>query len=86
LVYHHDVRTTLSIDDDIAAIIEQEMRRSGASLKETVNRFLRLGLIAAREPGRRPFRVVPRALGLPPGMNYDNVEELIESLEGATHR
>jgi hypothetical protein len=86
LIYHHDVRTTLSIDDDIAAILEQEMRRSGDSFKETVNRLLRLGLLASREPGKKKFRVVPRALGLPRGTNYDNVEELIESLEGAAHR
>jgi len=29
--------------------------------------------------------VRPRKLGLPPGLGYDNVEELIESLEGPRH-
>jgi hypothetical protein len=68
------VRTTLSLDDDIANLLKKEMRRSGASLKETVNHFLRLGLMAPRSQGRNPFVVTPRPLGLPLG--YDNVEEL----------
>jgi hypothetical protein len=80
------VRTTLSIDDDVASILDQEMRRSGNSFKETVNRLLRLGLMASKAPGRKPFVVTARPLGLPSGMSYDNVEELIESLEGAAHQ
>ncbi|MGC9973248.1 MAG: hypothetical protein ABSE56_21950 [Bryobacteraceae bacterium] len=35
---------------------------------------------------RKPFRVTPRQLGLPPGLSYDNVKELLEALEGAAHK
>jgi hypothetical protein len=35
---------------------------------------------------RKSFKVTPRELGLPPGLTYDNVEELLEVLEGPTHR
>jgi hypothetical protein len=76
------VRTTLSLDDDVAALLKSEMRRSGASLKETVNELLRLGLSASRKPPRKPFVVTPLPLGLPLGLSYDNIEELIEALEG----
>ncbi len=79
------MRTTLSLDEDVASLLRKEMRESGASLKVAVNRFLRLGLTAAPQRGR-PFAVRPRRLGLPPGLSYDNVEELIESLEGLRHR
>jgi hypothetical protein len=79
------VRTTLSLDDDVAHLIQQEIRRSGSSLKETVNRYLRLGLTAGKPP-RKKFVVKPIAMGLPPGLSYDNVEELIEALEGPYHR
>jgi hypothetical protein len=79
------VRTTLSIDEDVAGLLKNEMRRSGASLKETVNDLLRLGLMASRNPTRKPFVVTPLPLGLPPGLSYDNVEELIEALEGPAH-
>jgi hypothetical protein len=80
------VRTTLSIDDDLASILEDEMKRHGFTFKETVNRLLRLGIIASKTPERKRFVVHARPLGLPSGMSYDNVEELIESLEGAAHR
>ena len=79
------MRTTLSIDDDVASLLKKEMRQSGSSLKQAVNRLLRLGLTAAPARGK-PFTVHARRLGLPPGLSYDNVEELIESLEGSQHR
>jgi len=80
------VRTTLSLDEDVAKQLRREIRRSGASLKAAVNHFLRLGLMAAGKPQRKQFVVHPRPLGLPKGMNYDNVEELIEALEGSAHK
>jgi hypothetical protein len=80
------MRTTLSLDDDVAHLLEKESRKSGDSFKEVVNRFLRLGLMAARQPPRRPFVVTPKKLGLPRGLNYDNVAELLEELEGPEHR
>jgi Ribbon-helix-helix protein, copG family len=80
------MRTTLSLDEDVARLLDKESRRSGASFKEVVNRFLRLGLMASKRPLQKPFVVVPRKLGLPPGLNYDNVELLLEELEGPAHR
>jgi hypothetical protein len=80
------VRTTLSLDDDVARLLEKEARRSSASFKEVVNHFLRLGLMVAKRPPRKPFVVVPRKLGLPGGLSYDNIEQLLEVLEGPAHR
>jgi hypothetical protein len=81
------VRTTLSIDDDIAKLVEQEVRRSGDSFKGTVNRLLRQGLIASRNPQpRKRFTVTPIALNTGLGTRYQKVEDLIESLEGLNHR
>ena len=80
------MRTTLSLDNDVARLLEKESRRTGASFKEAVNHFLRLGLMAAKQPQRKPFVVVPRDVGLLPGVSYDNVEELIEALEGPEHK
>jgi hypothetical protein len=80
------VRTTLSLDDDVANLLNQKMRRSGASFKATVNHFLRLGLVHGEHESRKPFVVTPLPLSLPPGLSYDNVEELLEALEGPLHR
>lgn len=85
-VYSYDVRTTLSLDDDVARLLEKESRRTGASFKEVVNRFLRLGLVAATRPPRKPFVVTPRRLGLPARLSYDNVEHLLEAIEGPARR
>jgi hypothetical protein len=79
------VRTTLTIDDDVASLLKKEVRKSGEPFKQVVNRFLRLGL-TTKTPARKPFVVKPRSLGLPPGMSYDNVEELLDALEGPNRR
>jgi hypothetical protein len=47
---------------------------------------LRLGLAVEKKPPPRRFQVKPRELGLPTGLSYDNVAELIEQLEGPEHR
>lgn len=83
---HHDVRTTLSLDEDVAKLLRSEMRRTGSSLKAAVNHFLRLGLMTSGKPSRKRFVVHPRPLGLPAGLSYDNVEELLEALEGTAHK
>ena len=80
------MRTTLTLDDDLARQLQQESRRSGTSFKELVNRLLRLGLTAAKKPARKPFTVTARKMGLPPGLSYDNVGELLDIIEGPTHR
>jgi len=80
------VRTTLSLDEDVAKLLRREIRRSGTSLKAAVNHFLRMGLMVSRKPERKPFVVRPRPLGLPSGLSYDNVEDLIEAIESTTHK
>lgn len=80
------MRTTLTLDDDVTRLLEEETRRSGESFKAVVNRYLRLGMVAAQTQVAKPFTVAPRNLGLPQGLSYDNVEQLLETLEGSAHR
>ena len=81
------MRTTLTLDKDVAAKLRSETRRSGRTFKEVVNETLRLGLNARNEPRpTQPFVVRARPLGLRPGFNYDKINELIEQLEGPFHR
>ena len=80
------MRTTLTLDEDVAKQLRHEIRRSGFSLKAAVNHFLRLGLMASVKPERKRFVVRPKPLGLPRGLSYDNAEELLEALEGPQHK
>ena len=77
------MRTTLTLDDDVAALLKKEVRKSGEPFKLVLNRYLRLGLIASKQPARKPFKVKPFNLGLPP---FTKVEELLEYLEGPEYR
>ncbi len=78
------MRTTLTLDDDVAALLNKEMRKSGDPFKQVVNRAIRLGLsTASKQPPRRPFKVKPFNLGLP---HFTKVEELLEELEGPDYR
>ncbi len=80
------MRTTITIDEDVAARLEAEQRRSGRSFKETVNDLLRAGLASVQRPkGRKPFRVTARAMGTRPGVELDNIGALLEQVEGARH-
>jgi len=79
------VRTEFSLHD-VASLLRRKLRRLGVSLEAAVNRFLHLGLIASAKPDRRPFVVHPRPMGLPPGLSYDNIENLLETLEGPLHQ
>ncbi len=76
------MRTTLTLDDDVASLLKKEARKSGEPFKQVVNRFLRLGL-TAKPAARKPFKVKPFNLKLPP---FEKVEELLEYLEGPDHR
>jgi hypothetical protein len=77
------VRTTLTLDEDVAALLKKEVRKSGQPFKQVVNRYLRLGLTTPKQRPRKPFKVKPFNLGLPP---FTKVEELLEWLEGPDHR
>lgn len=77
------MRTTLTLDDDVAALLKKEVRKSGEPFKQVLNRYLRLGLAASKQPARKPFKVKPWNLQLPP---FEKVEELLEYLEGPDHR
>ena len=79
----YDMRTTLTLDDDVMARLKAEMKRTDKSFKETVNDLLRLGLNAKRaKTSKRRFVVEARDLGhIQPGVSLDNVGELLDRLE-----
>lgn len=81
------MRTTLTLDDDVAAKLKAEARRTGRPFRDIVNETLRHGLVTRQTaPAQQPFKVVARDLGLRQGLSLDNIAELIEQVEGPRHR
>jgi hypothetical protein len=82
------MRTTLTLDEDVAAKLKAESRRAGRPFRDVVNDTLRRGLASRGATGKRqPFKVAARDLGnLRPGLSLDDVAGLIEQVEGALHR
>jgi plasmid stability protein len=82
------MRTTLTLDEDVATKLRAEARRSGRSFRDVVNEALRRGLVSRRAGApKHAFRIAVRDLGnLRPGISLDNVADLIERVEGPLHR
>lgn len=82
------MRTTLSLDDDVAARIEQLRRAHAAPLKDLVNEALRRGLATMFEPQRRPAQYHTRGvdLGRCRLPNVDDVAAALAIAEGEGHR
>lgn len=82
---HHDVfmRTTLTLDPDVAQRLETEISRSGDGMKAVVNRALRIGLGMTDKPVEpEPFQVEPHDFGVRAGLDLDRMNQLVDELEG----
>lgn len=78
------VRTTLTLDDDLADRLAAEARRSGRSFRAVVNVALRRGLEA--RTSTEPYQVRSSPMGLRSGMALDDIEGLLDLLDGPVRR
>ena len=77
------MRTTLTLDDDLARQLQDVARRSGESFEEVVNATLRHGLTRGEKPGSKlsRFEVVPKACGFRAGIDILRLNQLSDELE-----
>lgn len=83
------MRTTLSLDKDVAAALERLRQSRNASFKEVVNDALRRGLeqmATPPPPSRRRFRTRAVSLGRCFVGNVDNIAEVLAVAEGETFK
>jgi hypothetical protein len=75
------MRTTLTLEPDVAAELERRRRAGRESLKGEINRLLRLGLEAERASAQaastEPFRVDP----LPVGALLIDIDDVTAALD-----
>lgn len=76
------MRTTLTIDDDLAAILDRERIRKGMTFREIVNSALRRGLTSEQViPKMRRVVTRPHDFGFRPGIDLDKLNQLSDELE-----
>lgn len=77
------MRTTLTLEEDLAARLHDLARRTGRSFKQVVNDAIRRGLSAGPKPGEgpRPFQVKPKACGFRAGIDIGKLNQLVDDLE-----
>lgn len=82
------MRTTLTLDDDVAAQLERLRKERKLPFKELVNQALRDGLRQRKGPApkRAPFRTRPVDLGACRFGDLDDVAEVLAAVEGESFR
>ena len=83
------MRTTLTLEQDVAEQIQHEIQRTGKAMKAVVNEALRSGLRMAGKPQRPPrFKVKPHSFGIKPGYDLDRMNQLLDemSVEESAHK
>ena len=76
------MRTTLTLDDDLAGLLKQRARQLGVSFKEAVNSTIRAGLgDTASARGCPTPKTIPHSFGFKPGVDLDKLGPLADELE-----
>ena len=76
------MRTTLTLDDDLAGLLKQRARELGIPFREAVNRTIRAGIGEATRTGRDPApKTISHSFGFRPGIDLDKLGQLADELE-----
>lgn len=74
------VRTTVTLDEDVAAAVKRVAQERGLSFKEALNTAVRAGLRSGPPNGRR-YRMPSRDLGLRPDTDLTKALQLAGGLD-----
>lgn len=76
------MRTTVSLDEDVAAAVQALRSERNLGLSAAVNELIRAGLAVPR----RRTRFVQRSFPMGGRIDVSNVADALETLEGSGHR
>jgi hypothetical protein len=74
------MRTTVTLDPDVAAKLRATARHQGISFKQALNQAVRTGLGRPRRSSRR-FTLLTQPMSLRPDVNLDKALRLATALE-----
>jgi len=75
------VRTTVTIDPDVAERLHTYAHRNGLSFKKALNELLRRGLQAQAVTQRERFQVEPHQGRFQPGIDLGRLNQLLDQLD-----
>ena len=76
------MRTTLTLEDDVANYLKEQCRVLDKPFKQVVNDTLRRGMSTASESAERPqFKVRPISSEFLPGVDPENPKRYLDELE-----
>jgi hypothetical protein len=86
--YVFGMRTTLTLDDDVAAALERLRKKNDASFKDVVNDVLRRGLREVNQPQKadKPFRIRTFNLGPSKIGSLDKISDVLALIEGENYK
>jgi len=76
-----NMRTTLTLDPDVAERLKKETASGRTSLKAAVNERLRIGFGMRPEISRKPFKIEAHPSGLRPGIDPLRLNQLVDEME-----
>jgi hypothetical protein len=77
----------VTLDQDVYDRAKDFSKTRGIPFREALNELVRTGLRAEIAPKpRKPFQIKPLHMGVVPGLDYDDIEGLLEYGEGPYHR
>ncbi len=76
------MRTTLTLDPDVARLVEDAVHRERRPMKQVINDALRRALLKPAEP-REPFTVDVHHSALQPGLDLAGFNRLADEIEDA---
>lgn len=83
------MRTTITLEEDVASELNRLQKARNEPFKRTVNAVLRAGLATlGGERGRKPmiYKTKAVSLGTPRLKNIDDISEVLAFAEGEDHR
>lgn len=82
-MYADRVRTTLTLDPDVAAQLAELQRERGWTFKEAVNQTLRRGLASGAVVQAERYRMPTRRLGVRSDVDIDRIRDIVGALDDA---
>ena len=81
------VRTTVTLEPDVARRLREVERKEKMTFKEALNATLRRGLDQMlSKPAAKPFHTASEDMGVLPHLNYDNIGDLLELAERSARK